>query len=84
MSRSNTGLDTSEPHAVSRDNFRGLEGPHVGSNIDNLLQHSTSLIEVIPQSIDVEEEARLYEELCDVRPSLPSSSLRSHIPLDSY
>lgn len=27
---------------------------------------SGSMIEVIPQGIDIEEEARLYEELCDV------------------
>ena len=29
-------------------------------------QHSTSLIEIIPEGINVEEESRLYEELCDV------------------
>lgn len=29
-------------------------------------QHSTSLIEIIPEGIDVEEESRLYDELCEV------------------
>ena len=40
-------------------------------------QHTTSLIEVIPQGIDIEEEAQLYEQLCDV--SNWTSSLLSSI-----
>ena len=31
-------------------------------------EHAEGLIEVLPDKIDVEEEARLYEELCDVSP----------------
>ena len=38
-------------------------------------RNTKALIEVLPQEIDVEEEARLYEELCDVS----SSSVWSYV-----
>ena len=59
-------LNLSGPHIIPREDSYGVDRPHTRSNSDNSLQHSTSLIEVIPQGIDVEEEARLYEDLCDV------------------
>jgi len=30
--------------------------------------HTTSMLEIIPDKIDVEEESRLYDDLCNVRP----------------
>lgn len=33
---------------------------------DHPFANSSNLVVVIPDRIDVEEEARLYEELCDV------------------
>ena len=42
----------------------------------HLLQGSTSLIKVLPNEIDVEEEARLYEALCDVRSGCTSTMPR--------
>lgn len=30
-------------------------------------EHAHGLIEVLPDRIDVEEEAQLYDDLCDVR-----------------
>lgn len=37
------------------------------STIEHPFANSKSLLEIIPNKIDVEEEARLYDELCDVR-----------------
>ena len=39
------------------------------------LSNSTSLIEVLPPEIDVEEELRMYEDMCDV--SFQASSQQS-------
>lgn len=39
-------------------------------------QVGTKLLEIIPPGIDVEEESRLYDELCDVR--LPALSHLAH------
>ncbi|KAL0958691.1 hypothetical protein HGRIS_014023 [Hohenbuehelia grisea] len=46
--------------------------------IEHPFAHTTSLIEVIPDTIDIEEEARLYEELCydEARPRYESSAVR--------
>lgn len=53
-----------------------------------LFEHAQGLIEVLPDKIDVEEEARLYEELCDVSRSCDIAAqlhqLRcSQTPVDS-
>jgi hypothetical protein len=57
--------DNSRLRLVVNDNSSSVQ--HSRASSGNPFEHSTALIEVIPNGIDIEEEARLYEELCDVR-----------------
>ncbi|EKM50324.1 uncharacterized protein PHACADRAFT_264933 [Phanerochaete carnosa HHB-10118-sp] len=60
---SNPDLKGSKSLVVNTDDV----SPPAHSRLESgsSLYSSTSLIEVLPEGIDVEEEARLYEELCD-------------------
>ena len=51
----------------SQDLPESLASSHLRDASSISTRTSESMIEVIPQGIDIEEEARLYEELCDVR-----------------
>lgn len=67
----------SSEHSNSERTVEDSEPAQVGTKLlENPFKHSTSLLEIIPQGIDVEEESRLYDELCDVR--LPALSHLAH------
>lgn len=63
----------SSEHSNPERSVEDSEPTQVGTKLlENPFKHSTSLLEIIPQGIDVEEESRLYDELCDVRPPILS------------
>lgn len=68
-------------HSVGNQNGDSRHGPMMAlpssgsivpsSSITHPFRNATGLLVVIPDNIDVEEESRFYDELCDVRSNSP-------------